>query len=54
VAAKYILAAASVIFLVLALTRVARSHDARHPQTRTWLTVAAIFAAVSAWLFVRG
>jgi DMSO reductase anchor subunit len=46
--AKYILGALAVIFLIAAATRGMRS-----PQGRTWLVVAAIFGAVSAWLFVK-
>ena len=52
--AKYILAALSVIFLVLAASRLARGGGASHPQTRTWLLVGIIFGAVSIWLFSRG
>lgn len=48
-AAKYILAALAVVFLVAAITR-----GPRTPQGRIWLRVAAIFAVVSAWLFARG
>jgi hypothetical protein len=51
VAAKYILAVVSVAFLAPALTRLSRGGGIGHPQTKTWLLVAAIFAAVSAWLF---
>ena len=46
-AAKYILATLAVLFAVLAL---ARGGFAR-PQARTWLMIAVIFGAVSAWLF---
>jgi uncharacterized membrane protein HdeD (DUF308 family) len=53
VAAKYILAALAVIFLVLGLTRIARRGRRAHPQSRTWLIVAVIFGAVSAWLFYQ-
>ena len=49
-AAKYILAGLSVVFLTMAAGRVAR--DGRiQPQSRTWLIVGAIFAVVSTWLF---
>jgi len=52
-AAKYILAALSVAFLVTGLLR--RVHTGGpHPQSRTWLLVGAIFGAVSLWLFSRG
>jgi len=44
--ARYILGALAVIFLILGASR-----GWRHPQGRTWLTVGAIFAAVSLWLF---
>jgi len=53
-AAKYILAVLSAIFLVLAASRLAKGGAASHPQTRTWLLIGVIFAAVSAWLFSRG
>jgi hypothetical protein len=53
VSAKYIIAALSAIFLLLAATRLARGGGASHPQTRTWLLVGVIFAVVSAWLFYR-
>ena len=49
--AKYILAVLAVVFLAAALMRLSRGGGISHPQTRTWLIVAAIFAAVSAWLF---
>ena len=52
-ATKYVIAALSAIFLVLAATRLARGGGASHPQTRTWLLVGVIFAVVSAWLFYR-
>jgi hypothetical protein len=48
-AAKYILAALSVLFLILTFAR--RAHA---PQARTWLLIAVIFAIVSAWLFYQG
>jgi hypothetical protein len=51
VAAKYILAALAVVFLVAALVRVSRGGGLSHPQTKTWLVIGVIFAAVSAWLF---
>ena len=52
-AAAYILAALALVFLIAAAMRVGRDGTVRHPQTRTWLTVAIIFATVSAWLFYR-
>jgi len=54
VAAKYILAALSVLFLILAFTRMARGGGAAHPQSRTWLLIGIIFGVVSAWLFYQG
>ena len=51
--AKYVLAGLSVVFLVAALRRAAGAGMA-HPQVRTWLLIAAMFAGVSAWLFGRG
>ena len=50
-AAKYILAALSLLFLLLALT--GRAGGRPRPQTRTWLIVAVIFGVVAAWLFVQ-
>ena len=52
-AAKYILAALSVVFLILAIARSGRGGGAPHPQTRTWLIIGVIFAVVSAWLFYQ-
>jgi hypothetical protein len=49
-AAKYILAGLAVVFVVLGLARGVPSE----PQSRAWLTVGAIFAVVSTWLFSRG
>jgi hypothetical protein len=54
VAAKYILAALSGLFLILAFTRMARGGGAAHPQSRTWLLIGIIFGVVSAWLFYQG
>jgi hypothetical protein len=48
-AAKYILAALSVLFLILTFAR-----GARAPQARTWLLIAVIFGIISAWLFYQG
>jgi hypothetical protein len=45
-AARYILAALALLFLILGARR-----GWRHPQGRTWLTIAAIFGAVALWLF---
>jgi hypothetical protein len=54
VATKYILAALAAVFLVAALARSSRGGGISHPQTKTWLLIAVIFAAVSAWLFSQG
>jgi hypothetical protein len=54
VAAKYILAALAAAFLAAALIRLLRGGGIAHPQTKTWLLIAVIFAAVSSWLFSRG
>jgi hypothetical protein len=53
VATRYILAALSVLFLVLAFSRMARAGGSAHPQSRTWLLIGAIFGVVSAWLFYQ-
>lgn len=52
-AARYILPALSLVFLLVAAWRWTRSgQDAvPDPAVRTWLLVALIFAAVSAWLW---
>jgi hypothetical protein len=47
-AAKFILAIVAAILVIAAATR-----GFRGPQARIWLTVAAIFVVVSAWLFLR-
>jgi hypothetical protein len=54
-AAKYILAALATVFLGAALRRMLRrGGGVSHPQTRTWLIIAIIFGAISAWLFSQG
>ena len=53
-AAKYILGALASAFLMAALLRLSHGGGIRHPQTRTWLLVSVIFAAVSTWLFWQG
>ena len=53
-AAKYILAVLAVAFLAAALMRVSRGGGILHPQTKTWLLIGVIFAAVSVWLFSQG
>ena len=52
-AAKYVLAVVGAVFLVMGILRATRL-GASHPQARTWLLIAAIFGAVSLWLFSRG
>ena len=47
-AAKYVLGALAVVFLIAGVAR------RQSLQGRTWLLVAAIFAVVSLWLFVSG
>ena len=48
------LAALSILFFILAFTRMARGGGAAHPQSRTWLLIGIIFGVVSAWLFYQG
>jgi uncharacterized membrane protein HdeD (DUF308 family) len=48
---KFIFAALAVAFLVAGSVRAARLGLA-HPQARTWLLMAGIFAVVSTWLFL--
>jgi hypothetical protein len=50
-AAKYILAVLSIAFLVASMRSYTRTGNWRHPQTRTWLLISAIFGGVSIWLF---
>ena len=52
-AAKYILGALAIVFLLLAFTRVARDGVHPHPQSRTWLLIGTIFGVVSAYLFYQ-
>jgi hypothetical protein len=51
-AAKYILGSLAVVFALAAIRRMLKDGGRLHPQTRTWLLIAAIFAAVSTWLFL--
>jgi len=53
VGAKYILAALAALFLVLGLARIGRRGHMARPQSGTWLLIAVIFGAVSAWLFSK-
>ena len=52
--AKYILGALALLFLGLAVVRIASGGTKTHPQTRTWLLIGVIFAAVSLYLFLQG
>ena len=49
----YIMAALAVFFLVIGSLRLARDGGRRHPQSRAWLLIGVIFAAVSAFLFYQ-
>lgn len=49
-AAKYILAALAVAFLMATGLRYAKGQAMNDPATRTWLLIALIFTAVAAWL----
>ena len=53
-AAKYILAALSAVFLVMGGLGALRDGSRPRSQHRTWLLVGCVFAAVSAWLLYRG
>ncbi len=50
-AAKYILAVLSIIFLFTGITRVIREGGRIGPASKAWLLVGGIFAAVSLWLW---
>lgn len=50
-AARYILAVLAAVFLAAALWRLSRDGFKLAPASRTWLMVALIFSAVSAWLW---
>ena len=50
-AAKYILAALAVVFLLAGA--VSRTTGGPAAQSRTWLIVGTIFALVSTWLFLK-
>jgi DMSO reductase anchor subunit len=54
-AAKYILAALSVLFLALAAIRMGSRapHGGVHPQVKAWLIIGAIFGVVAVYLFVQ-
>lgn len=51
VAAHCILPALAVLFLIAAAQRWVRDGRRLKPASRTWLTVALIFGAVSLWLW---
>ena len=53
-AAKYILSVLASAFLVAALWRIFREGFKLGPASRTWLLIALIFGAVSAWLWSSG
>jgi hypothetical protein len=51
-AARYILPLVAAAFLLAALWRLWRDGFKFGPASRTWLTIAVLFGAVSAWLFL--
>ncbi len=51
-AIRYILPALAAVFLIAALTRIKRTGSRSDPAARTWLIIAAIFSAVSGWLWL--
>jgi hypothetical protein len=51
---KYILGVLAIVFLALALARIAGGGAKAGGQARTWLLIGVIFGAVSAWLFYQG
>jgi uncharacterized membrane protein HdeD (DUF308 family) len=52
VAARYILAILAIVFFVAGLVRMVRDRGRPRQQSRTWLTIAVAFGAVSAWLWL--
>ncbi len=48
--AAYILLVVGAMFLIAAIVRLTRDQGRLHPQSRTWLLIAGIFAAVGVWL----
>mgnify|MGYP001099640915 CR=1 FL=1 len=48
--ARFVLAALAAAFLIAAAVRWSRNARRTDPATRTWLLIAFIFIAVSAWL----
>lgn len=51
-AARYILSVLSAVFLILAGLRIWRDSGRIQPASRTWLLIGAIFALVSAYLWM--
>lgn len=51
--APIIIASFAIVFLLMAGFKASRGMPLTHPQVRTWLAVAVIFAVVSGWLFQR-
>ena len=51
---KYILGALAIVFVALALARIAGGSVSGRAQARTWLLIGVIFGVVSAWLFYQG
>jgi len=50
-ATKYILAILAVVFWLLVVGRIARDGGRVGPAARSWLIIAVVFSAVSAWLW---
>ena len=50
-ATRYILAVLACGFVTAGILSLTRDGGRRHPQTRAWLLIGAIFGAVSAWLW---
>jgi len=48
--AAYILLGVGAVLFIAAIVRLARDQGRLHPQSRTWLLIAVIFAAVGTWL----
>jgi len=53
VAARYILAALAVVFVVSAVLRLLRDGGHLTTASKTWLLVGIIFAGVSFWLWIQ-
>jgi len=49
VAADRIIGSLALVFLILAVSRIARDGGRLGPAARTWLLIAVIFAAVTLW-----